>query len=55
MTKLRQGDKVRYRAGQRKMRGTVVEHLPFAGQREVPVLLRKRVVWMKRQQTRKLP
>ncbi len=49
------GDQVRYRSGKRRMRGTVMDYLPMPGLGAVPVLLRRRVVWMERQQTRKLP
>jgi hypothetical protein len=55
MKMLKQDDRVRYMAGNRKMRGTVADVLPFHPQREIPIQKRTKIVWMDRKDVRKLP
>jgi hypothetical protein len=52
---LTQGDKVKYKTGDKKMRGTVADVLPFHPQNFVPILKRTKIVWMERTEVRKLP
>jgi hypothetical protein len=52
---LQHGDRVRYKVGNRKMEGTVADTLPFHPQTCVPVLKRTKVIWMEREEVRKLP